>query len=372
MFHNTPVSLRLKPGQVRPFSMDGAAIEDLALLGVQIPREQAEALRAIYARGFSMDAGLGPQSVTAASAGTPIQFLQTLLPGAVRAVTAARKIDKLVGRSIAGNWHDEDIIRTVVELSGQPRPYGDYAQGPLSSFNIGFERRSVVRFEQDMEVMILEEERAAAVRQNSGELKRAAVAQALAIELNRIGFFGYNDGGCRTYGFLNDPSLPNYVTVPQGAGGDTEWHTKTFQEIVEDLLLAASTLRAQSGEVIDPEESACTLALSTSSREYLNVVNEHGVSVKQWLRETYPMWRIESAPELDAANGGANVFYLFANDIPGGGDGGSQKTVEQYVQAALRLLGVEKRAKGSYEAYSSATAGIMWQAPFAVVRYTGI
>ena len=141
---------------------------------------------------------------------------------------------------------------------------------------------------------------------------------------------------------------------------------------MEDLLLAASTLRAQSGEVIDPEESACTLALSTSSREYLNVVNEHGVSVKQWLRETYPMWRIESAPELDAANGGANVFYLFANDIPGGGDGGSQKTVEQYVQAALRLLGVEKRAKGSYEAYSSATAGIMWQAPFAVVRYTGI
>ena len=88
-----------------------------------------------------------------------------------------------------------------------------------------------MRFEQDMEVMILEEERAAAVRQNSGELKRAAVAQALAIELNRIGFFGYNDGGCRTYGFLNDPSLPNYVTVPQGAGGDTEWSTKTFRKL---------------------------------------------------------------------------------------------------------------------------------------------
>ncbi|MDR2745584.1 MAG: DUF2184 domain-containing protein [Desulfovibrio sp.] len=372
MFHSTPVTLRLKPGQVRPFSMDGAAAEDLALLGVQIPPSQARILREIYSGAFSMDAGTGPQSVTAASVGTPIQFLQTLLPGAVRAVTAARKIDKLAGRSIAGNWHDEDIIRTVVELSGQPRPYGDYAPGPLTSFNIDFERRSVVRFEQDMEVLILEEERAAAVRQNSGELKRAAVAQSLAVELNRIGFYGYNDGACRTYGFLNDPSLPNYVTVPAGDGGETEWASKTFQEIVEDLLLAASTLRARSREVIDPEENACTLALSTSAREYLNVVNEHGISVKQWLRDTYPKWRIESAPELDGANGGANVFYLFADEVPGGGEGGSQKTVEQYVQAALRLLGVEKRAKGSYEAYSSATAGIMWQAPFAVVRYTGI
>jgi hypothetical protein len=372
MFHTTPVSLRLKPGQVRPFSMDGAAVEDLALLGVQIPPKEAAALRAIYGRGFSMDAGVGPQSVTAASVGTPIQFLQTLLPGAVRAVTAARKIDKLVGRSIAGNWHDEDIVRMMVELSGRPRPYGDYAPGPLTGFNIEFERRSVVRFEQDMEVLILEEERAAAIRQNSGELKRAAVAQALAVELNRIGFYGYNDGNCRTYGFLNDPSLPNYVTVAIGAGGDTEWAAKTFAEIVEDLLQAASALRAQSREVIDPEEAACTLALPTSAREYLNVVNEHGVSVKQWLHENYPKWRIESAPELDGANGGANVFYLFADDVPGGGEGGAQKSVEQYVQAALRLLGVEKRAKGGYEAYSAATAGIMWQAPFAVVRYTGI
>jgi hypothetical protein len=370
MFHNTPVSLRLKPGQVRPFSMDGATVDDLALLGVQIPPRLGRILAATFG-AFSMDEGVGPQSVTAASTGVPIQFLQTLLPGAVRAVTAARKIDKLIGRSIAGNWHDEDIIRTIVELSGRPRPYGDYGQGPLTGFNIEFERRSVVRFEQDMEVMILEEERSAAIRQNSGELKRAAVAQALATELNRIGFYGYHDGNCRTYGFLNDPSLPNYVTVPVGEGGDTEWSTKTFQEIVEDLLLAASALRAQSREVIDPEEQVCTLALSTSAREYLNVVNEHGVSVKKWLHENYPKWRIESAPELDGANGGSNVFYLFADEIPGG-EGGAQKTVEQYVQAVLRLLGVEKRAKGSYEAYSAATAGIMWQAPFAVVRYTGI
>jgi hypothetical protein len=351
--------------------MDGATSDDLALLGVQIPPRLGRMLAAAYGV-FSMDEGVGPQSVTAASTGVPIQFLQTLLPGAVRAVTGARKIDKLVGRSIAGNWHDEDIIRTMVELSGRPRPYGDYAQGPLTGFNIEFERRSVVRLEQDMEVLILEEERSAAVRQNSGELKRAAVGQALAVELNRIGFYGYHDGDCRTYGFLNDPSLPNYVTVPVGAGGDTEWSTKTYQEIVEDLLQAASALRSQSKDVIDPEENACTLALSTSAREYLNVVNEHGMSVKQWLTANYPKWRIESAPELDGANGGANVFYLFADEIPGGGEGGSQKTVEQYVQAALRLLGVEKRAKGSYEAYSAATAGIMWQALFAVVRYTGI
>jgi hypothetical protein len=368
-FKNTQVHLRLAPRQVRPFSMDGASLADLNLLGVSFKPEALQSLREVY-KGFSLDEG--PAPITLAGTGAPIQFLQTLLPGTVRTVTAARKIDKLVGRSIAGKWHDEEIVQTVVELTGKPRPYGDYAAGPLSGYNVNFERRTVVRFEMDMEVPALEEERAAAYRQNSGELKRAAIAQALAIEHNAIGFFGYNDGECKTYGFLNDPSLPNYQTAPAGAGGGTEWSGKTFAEITEDLRLAAAALRLQTREAADPEETPCVLALASGAREYLNVTNEHGITVKQWLKENYPRWRIESAPELDGANGGLNVFYLYAETVPGAGENGNQKVVEQYVQAALRLLGVERRAKGSYEVYSSATAGIMWRTPFAVVRFTGI
>ena len=372
MAKNTEIIRSLKPRQVRPFSMDGASLEDLAQVGVQFPRRATDDLRAAYP-GFSMDAAAGPATVNMASAGVPVQFLQTLLPGTVRVVTAARKIDDLIGRTIAGKWHDEEIVQTIVELTGQARPYGDYTDGPLANFKTDFERRTVVRFEMDLEVPVLEEERAAEIRQNSGELKRSAAAKALAIEHNRVGFFGYSDGECKTYGFLNDPNLPAYQTVPAGASASTLWQNKTFEEITGDLLLAASRLRTASGEAIDPEKDPCVLALSSSVREFLNKTNEHGMSVKQWIKENYPNWRIDSAPELDGANGGANVFYLYAEEVPGGeGEEGVQKVIEQYVPAVFRLIGVERRAKGVYEVDSSATAGVMVKIPFAITRYAGV
>lgn len=368
---NTPVHLRLRPSQVRPFSMDGASLSDLAALGVELPPRAVKALREEWNAVYSMD-GAGPQPVTLASSGTPIQFLQTMLSGSIRTVTAARKIDALVGRTIAGKWSDEEIIMPVVELVGKPRIYGDKSPGPFSSFNVSLERRTVVRFEMDMEVEVLEEERAAAIRQNSGELKRAGITEAMAIEHNRIGFFGYNNGASRVYGFLNDPALPNYSSVPPGASGSTKFINKTYEEITADFVFAASRLRTKTGEAVDPEKAPCTLSLSSCCRDALNIANVQGKTVKEWLRENYPNWTIESATELDGANGGLNVFYLFAQEVAGGGEDGRQKVVEQYVPAVLRLLGVERRAKGSFEAYSSATAGLMWQGPFAVVRCTGI
>lgn len=364
--NKTQTRLRLNAHQVRPFSMDGASLGDLDALGIDLPARPVAALRAAWA----MDAAAGPGTISLGG-GVPVQFLQTLLPGAVRAVTAARRIDQIVGRTIAGRWHDEEIVQTVVELTGRPQPYGDRSPGPLANFNVGFERRSVVRFRMDMEVTILEEERSAEIRQNSGALKRSSISQALAIEHNRIGFYGYADGEGRTYGFLNDPSLPAYRTVPAGVGG-AKWSQKSYEELVDDLLLAASTLRIQTQEVVDPETTVCVLALASSCREFLNVVNDHGMSVKQWLKENYPKWRIESAPELDKANGGQNIFYLYAEEVAGGEEEANQKVIEQFVPAILRLLGAERRATGPYEAYSSATAGIMVRVPFAIVRFTGI
>ena len=365
MSKKTDVHLRLAPAQVRPFSMDGATVEDLAKLGVQVTPKYVSDMR----RCFSMDAA--PMPITAASAGVPLQFLQTLLSGTVFAVTGARKIDDLVGRSVVGNWHDEEVVRTMVELTGQPRPYGDHGRAPLANFNTAFEPRTVVRFAMSMEDRTLEQERAAALRQNSAELKRSAIGEALAIEHNAVGFFGYNDGENRTYGFLNDPNLPAYQTLPVGASGQTGWSSKTFEEITGDLRLAASTLRLRTRERVEPEKTPCTLAMASDSRDFLNVTNANGITVKQWLKENYPNWTVESAPELNRANGGVNVFYLYADELPGPNASGVQKVVEQNVPAVFRFLGAEALANGRYEEFSSATAGVMWQIPVAVVRFTG-
>ena len=364
----TQILLSLKPQQVRPFSMDGATEADLVQLGLQFPLRPVRDLE----RAYSMDAA-GPQTINAASAGVPVQFLQTLLPGTVRVVTGARKIDDIVGRSIAGKWEDEEIVQTVVELTGQARPYGDYAPGPQANYKTDFASRTVVRFEMDLDVPVLEEARAVRIQQNVGELKRAAAAEALAIEHNAIGFYGYNDGECKTYGFLNDPGLPNYSNLPNGDSGSSKFQDKTFAEIVADLLLAASTLRIQSKEVVQPDKTRCVLAVAASAIDFLDVPNEQGSkTVREWIKDNYGNWRIESALELDGANGGANVFYLYAEELAGPGEDGLQKVIDQYVPATLRLIGVERQAKAIYEVYSSATAGVMVKNPLAVVRYSGV
>lgn len=314
---------------------------------------------------YGMDADL-TAPLTTASITTPVQFLQAWLPGFVNIVTAARRIDELVGVVTQGAWEDEEIVQGVLERTGTAIPYGDYTNIPQSSWNVNYERRTIVRFEEGMTVGRLEEARAAAIRANSAEAKREAAAQALEIERNRIGFNGYNAGANRTWGFLNDPDLPSYVTAPNGS-----WSTSAYLDIQQDLLTAFQTLRTQSQDLIDPERDQITLAVATNSRDYLSTTSNFGNSVFQWLTETYPRTRVVSAPELNSANGGQNVFYLYAETVSDSGSDDS-RTFIQVVPQRFMTLGVDQRAKNYEEDYSNATAGIMTKRPYAIVRFTNI
>lgn len=310
--------------------------------------------------------------VTTASISNPIQFLQSWLPGFVRVMTAARKIDTLIGVTTAGKWDDEEIIQGVMEPVGEAVLYGDYTNVPLGSWNVNFERRTVIRWEKGIRVGVLEDARSARVRINNAAEKRSAAALALDIMRNKVGFFGFNGGSNRTYGFLNDPSLPAYVTAAAtGTGSSTLWSTKTFLNITADIRGMFARLQAASQDTIDLEKSATTLALATNVYQYLSVTSDFGISVRQWMRDTYPKCRIESAPELNLANGGANVAYLYADKVDdGGSDGGA--TWVQIVPAKFQALGTEKQAKAYIEDFTNATAGVMAKRPFAVQRLTGL
>jgi len=311
-------------------------------------------------------------TVTTASITTPVQFLQSWLPGFVKVMTAARKIDTLTGILTAGSWEDEEIVQGIMEVTGTSQPYGDYTNTPLSSWNTNFERRTIVRFEEGMKVGVLEEARAAKMRVNSAEGKREAAGLALEIQRNYIGFYGYNSGANRTYGFLNDPNLPAYVAVADNGGGTSKlWSTKTFLEITADIREAIIALVTQSGGLIDPVNDPLTLALPTQSVEYLGVTSTFGNSVQDWITKTYPKMRVENAPELYQANGGASVFYVYAEQVNDSStDGG--RTFVQVVPSKFQVLGVQKLTKGYEEAYTNATAGVLCKRPWAVVRRTGI
>ena len=305
-----------------------------------------------------------------------VQFLQNWLPGQVHVMTAARKIDDLIGISTIGNWDDEQIVQEELENVGYAQPYQDNTNVVLADWSLNFVARTVIRFELGMMVGMLEEARAARVRVNSSEAKRQSAGLNLEITRNLVGFNGYNSGNGNTYGFLNDPGLLPYTTVAAtGTSSSTYWSQKTFLEIQSDLLIAINALVVQTQAIVDPEMVDMTLAMATNAYAYLSTTSDFGISVRKWLSDAYPKIRVVHAPQLNAANGtagaGGGGFYLFAdklNDLST--DDG--RTFIQVVPAKFMVTGVEKKAKGYLENYVSCTAGVMAKRPWACVRCSGI
>src|SRR5277367_6617428 len=102
------------PRDVRSVAMgaeDAADFGALSMMGINLPpgiiRDMAQ---------FAMD---DQQAlITTASITTPIQFLQNWLPGFVRVITAARKIDELIGMTTSGSWEDEEVVQGILENVG--------------------------------------------------------------------------------------------------------------------------------------------------------------------------------------------------------------------------------------------------------------
>lgn len=362
----------LSPAQCRPIAMTAEDAKDfaaLAAVGIHLPAGDVRSMARNAAEVFAMDDTTGMQ--TTAGIATPIQFLQTWLPGFVRTMTQARKIDELIGVQVVGNWEDEEVVQGIMEPAASAALYSDNGPIPLAGWNPSFERRSVVRFEQGLQVGRLEEARAARMRANTAAEKRAAAGLTLDINRNRVGFNGYNGGNNRTYGFLNDPSLPAYQAAPNGAGASPLWVNKTYREITADIRGMVQKLRTSTGDQFDPRQDAVSLVIATNVIEYLSVVSDYGNSVADWVKDTYPAMTIKSAPELNAANGGANVAYMYMQEV---NDGASDDRAvwAQLVPTKFMTIGVAKEAKGYVEDYSNALAGVMLKRPYAVTRLTGI
>lgn len=371
----------LRASQVRPLVLEAKQVGDSAInalhkLGIyvepQFVHDQVRGLMANPARlsGFGADSALTPP-MTTPSVNSPLQFLQAWLPGWVKIITAARKIDMLVGIKTIGSWEDQEVVQGIMEPLATAAEYGDYTNVPLASYNANFERRTIVRGEMGLQVGILEEARAAAMRAQAADEKRNACAASLEIFRNAVGFYGwYNQGSNRTFGFLNDPNLPAVGTLPSAK----TWDTATFQEITTDIRAMVAQLRTQSQDQIDPESVDIMLALPTNKVDTLSNTTDFGISVRDWIKQTYPRMSVTSAPELQAASSNNDIVYMYAESIDSSVDGSTDggETFIQMVPQKLRTLGVEKRVKSYVEDFANATAGVMCKRPYAVVRYTGL
>ncbi len=349
--------------------------DELPLLGIDISARQVTEMQKYYSgRGSAMDA-TQPMTTTP-SIGVPVQFMQAWIPGVVFICTQARHIDKAIGFKLIGDWADEQVVQTILERVGVAQPYTEYQNVPESGYNLNYVYNTIVNFESGMFVGNKEAARAAKVNVSADNAKRNACTQELEISRNYIGFYGFNNGQNLTYGIFNTPGLPAYQTVANGDNGTPQWSTKTFLNITADIRTAANTLQTQAGDLVDPRETPTTLFLPTNVMAYLTTVTDFGITVEDWIKKCYPAMRIVSAPQLNTANGGVGVFYLFADkmdtgaDEDGSTDDGS--VFSQNIQTKFLVNGVEKLAKGYLEDYLNSTAGVMCKRPFLVTRWSGI
>lgn len=367
MSKTTDLKLELNYNQVKGFKINdyqNVSENTLKKLGINADMLAVNDFKKIVNDcNYSMDSDL----VTIPNISNLVQFFQYWYPEVIEILTSARKIDEIVGRTIAGDWEDEEIVNIILEKTGTPKLYGDHTNIPLTSWNENFERRNIVRLELGCESGILEELRASKMKINSNNEKKASVALSLAIEMNKIGFYGYNNGSYKTYGLLNDPNLPSYITVNIGAGGDTTWESKTFEEILADIQNAIQQVTTQLKGLFDNKKDGFQIVLGTSRDTFLNKPNALGTdSIYSYLKRTYPNIRFVFAPEFDNAENGDNIFYVIVDKVNG------KDTIKQFIQDAFRLLGVERKAKAVLEDYSCSSAGVIVRYPLGVVRYIGI
>lgn len=355
----------LKPikGATGHYSMDSMDnIRELEKIGVYLSALDSQS---------AMDT-IQPLQTTAA-VGAPVQYIQAFLPGYVRILTTAILCDKAVGITTIGTFEDEQIIQGGIESTGVATIYNDSTNVPMAGFNENFIFRDVVRYEIGFSVSRLEQLRGDRMRISVDAEKRLSCTTILERARNQIFYYGYNSGLNNTYGFLNDPSLPAYQTVAIGAtSGVYTWKGKTMLEITIDILTAIQSLRTQTGEQVNPEEVPITLFVATAVREYLNKTNDLGnMTAFMWLKANYPNIRVISSHELDAANAGSNVFYLYADSLQDGSTDGGQ-TFLQMVPVRSMVTGVVPVLKGYKESYANALAGILCKRPGLIYRGTGV
>jgi hypothetical protein len=361
-------------------AMDAADVKALASrpaslekLGISVSPEFARSFNR-NAISIALDAGI-TQPVTTPSNGTPVQYLQELLPGVVNTLTVVRKADQLAPVVTAGEWHFEEIVLKTMEHTSNAQLYSDHGGVPLVSFNETYERRQVVRFENGIQRNPLADARAAAAGTSPSNENRVALAEGFEILRNDIAFNGFNVGTGKTYGILNDPNLPAYVTVATGAGGNTTFASKTSVEIINDISTALRALEIQAGGNIDPTLNAISLEIPLAFNHFLTRSDgsfTNGMTAMEWLAKNYPTVKVVTVPQFNGANAGENVFYLKAVSVDNSGTDGGQSMI-QVVPAKMRAMGsVQNEKGGTTEGYTAAYAGIFTKRPYAVVRYTDI
>ena len=337
--------------------------------------------KSLAAAGFGSMATMDTAPTAAISTfNTPVanQFLQNWLPGNVRIFTAPRRAEELLGFVQAGSFADETIVAKFTELFAFNTNYGDLADVSRSGYNMEFLTRQIVRFQGGIQSDRLESDRMAKLGASDIDEKRAAIARAFAITENHVSTYGWTSSRC--FGYLNDPNLPSYATVPAtGSGSSPLWSDKTTEQQRLDIQYDVNRLFSQTKTAFNPRVDAFTWAITPAVSIALNNLLSIGgtavaMTLEDWVKRQFPNIRIIVIPELTGANGGADVWYMYKErtvDIDDSTDDGN--TMINLIQSRMfQLSALPTKSGGTQENYASAQAGVFVKRPILIVRSTGM
>lgn len=340
-------------------------------LGFEITVDQADHLKMHFAEKAALAMDAVNNLVTTPSMPTENNALSAYLNGTVLAITAKNTSSYLLGEVIVGSWFMDTIKQKILEHIGAAKEYSDFdGIETRPTFNSNMEKRNIVRFQSGFRVGELERNKDAAGGINSVLTKRQAAIISLNKAQDDVQIYGWRNGDNLTYGWLNDPSLPAYVTLPNGASGKSTFADLTYKEQQNRITAGLTALRKNSGDQVDPEIDPIELHIASDVVDVLSDENEQGKSIRKWLAEVYPNVTIKSSRVFNGAHGGDNVFYLFATSVGGTGDDGGA-TVKNLIVTKARNMSVYQQHTIYEEKLMNASAGAMVCRPFAVYRASG-
>lgn len=304
-----------------------------------------------------------PGLVTTPNAGIPLLFTSIVDPQVVRVVfQPLNATDIYGGEAQKGSWVDQVAYFPLVEPMGQVAAYGDYSNNGSLDVNAQWTPRQPYGYQTFKRYG----EKQLAQWGRAGLNYNAELDAARVLKFNQFqnGTYFYGVAGLVNYGALNDPSLIASIAPYTKAAGGTAWTNATADEIYNDigLKLYVQLVTQMGGNI--KSDAVMTLALSNFREPFLDRKTQYGLTVRQYLTQTFPNLTIKTAPQFQTPNGDLVQLILPTYD-------GVQTVVPAYTEK-LRTHALVVEHSAWSQKMSGGTWGSIVRRPIAIAQMLGI
>lgn len=275
-------------------------------------------------------------------------------------IRAPLKAMELIPVSTDAGAGAETITYQQFDMTGIAKIVGNYADDLPRANVSGKEFTSRVKSVGNSFGYSLQEVRAAqfAGRPLNARLATAA-ARAQREKWNQLAFYGDDEHGIQ--GWLSNSNVPSSA-VADGASNDTEWSTKTTDEILKDLNDAVTQVIDTTNGAEQPD----TIVLPIAQYRLIATTRADSgtdTTILQYFEANNPGVTVDWANELKGAFAGADGFIVYRND---------PETLTLEIPSMFEMLPVQERGLEYVVPCHSRFGGCVVYYPLSQAFKTGI